>query len=241
MSQDLSAADKVVVVMGPIGSGKSTFIKCATRQDGNTIGHKLRSFTQDIRTVRIEHPTIGSVVFVDTPGFDDIFKSDMEILTTIANWLVTVYEGKVPLAAIIYMHKISENRMTGSLLNNLNIFKSICGKKAMPNVVIATTMWGIVGGDEGEGREEELKGDFWKEILADGCKTARFDQTYESAWHIIGSILCSNPGTTLHIQEEMTNGRKPFHETTAGSHVKTKQDKESKGLWKKIFGFLRIK
>jgi hypothetical protein len=28
------------------------------------------------------------VVFVDTPGFDDTYKSDMEILTMIANWLV---------------------------------------------------------------------------------------------------------------------------------------------------------
>jgi hypothetical protein len=31
------------------------------------------------------------VVFVDTPGFDDTFKSDTEILTTIADWLVEAW------------------------------------------------------------------------------------------------------------------------------------------------------
>jgi hypothetical protein len=29
------------------------------------------------------------MVFVDTPGFDDTYKSDTEILTLIANWLLT--------------------------------------------------------------------------------------------------------------------------------------------------------
>ena len=66
------------------------FINYATGQDGQNIGHKLRTFTTDIRTVRVDHPILGSVVFVDTPGFDDTFKSDVEILTTIADWLVKV-------------------------------------------------------------------------------------------------------------------------------------------------------
>ena len=31
------------------------------------------------------------VVFIDTPGFDDTHKSDTEILTIIANWLVKMW------------------------------------------------------------------------------------------------------------------------------------------------------
>jgi len=58
----------------------------------------------------------------------------------------------------------------------------------MPNVVITTTMWGKVDDEEGDQREEELKNDFWKEMVAQGCKTERFDNTYESAWRIIGSV-----------------------------------------------------
>lgn len=31
------------------------------------------------------------MVFVDTPGFDDTYKSDTEILSMIADWLVKTY------------------------------------------------------------------------------------------------------------------------------------------------------
>jgi len=216
MDQNLSTHDRVVVVMGPTGSGKSTFIDCAARQDGQTIGHKLRSFTSDIRTVRIDHSTLGSVVFVDTPGFDDTTKSDVEILTMIANWLVKVYKGKVNLAAIIYMHKISDDRMTGSLLKNLKMFTSVCGQKAMPHVVIATTMWGKVDPVEGAKREDELKGDFWKDILAAGCRTERFEKTYKSAWDIVGIVADDGRGTVPLLPREMVDSGRRLNETEAG-------------------------
>jgi hypothetical protein len=65
------------------------FVNVATQQDGHTIGHGLRSHTSDIRAVRVNHPATNSpVVLIDTPGFDDTFKSDTEILTMIAEWLV---------------------------------------------------------------------------------------------------------------------------------------------------------
>lgn len=49
----------------------------------------LKSFTRDIRAVRVlHHVEFGDrLVLVDTPGFDDTERSDMEILDLIANWL----------------------------------------------------------------------------------------------------------------------------------------------------------
>ena len=99
-------------------------------------------------------------MFVDTPGFDDTYKSDIEILSMIADWLVNTcvfslrvwspvqynsgtrfrYKQSSNLATIIYMHRISDNRMSGSVLKNLKLFASLCGMEAMPNVIIATTM-----------------------------------------------------------------------------------------------------
>jgi len=59
----------------------------------------------------------------------------------------------------------------------------------MPNVVIATTMWDRVSEEEGNEREDELKRDFWTGMVADGCRTERFENTYDSAWRIIGSVI----------------------------------------------------
>jgi predicted GTPase len=90
--------------MGPTGVGKSTvriihsqflrdltvaqFIDLATGQGGRTVGKALKSFTAAVQAVRIPHPTTGrSIVFVDTPGFDDSTKSDTEVLRMIAQWL----------------------------------------------------------------------------------------------------------------------------------------------------------
>jgi GTPase Era involved in 16S rRNA processing len=65
------------------------FIDRATRRGGRNVGHGLQSCRTDIREVKVSHPTDAHpIVFVDTPGFDDPFSSDMEILSQIADWLV---------------------------------------------------------------------------------------------------------------------------------------------------------
>jgi hypothetical protein len=51
-----------------------------------SVGHDL--FTTDIEIIRFQFVDIN-VVFVDTPGFDDTYKSDVEILAMIADWLNT--------------------------------------------------------------------------------------------------------------------------------------------------------
>ena len=76
--------------------------------------------------------------------------------------------------------------MTGSLLKNLRMFIGLCGQKAMPNVVIATTMWGEVKTEHGERREKELKDTFWKDLLDKGCRVERFEDTYESCYGGLG-------------------------------------------------------
>jgi hypothetical protein len=78
--------------------------------------------------------------------------------------------------------------MTVSLLNNLQTFASFCGQTAMPNVVIATTMWDKVDDREGKEGDHKLKTDLRNDRVTNECKIERFENTYESAWHIIGSV-----------------------------------------------------
>jgi hypothetical protein len=215
-SAQISGQDRIVVVMGPTGAGKSTFIEHATRQDGQTVGHSWKSTTAKIRTVRVIHPTDGRpIAFVDTPGFDDTFKSDIEILSMIADWLVQTYKGNVNLATILYLHRISDNRLSGSAMKNLNLFSSLCGGKAMPNVVIVTTMWSCVPEELGTKREEDLKKEVWNHMLNDGCRTERFKDTYDSAWDIIDGGAQKNRAR-VQLPREIVESHLGLNETEAG-------------------------
>jgi chromosome condensin MukBEF ATPase and DNA-binding subunit MukB len=105
--------------------------------------------------------------------------------------------------------------MTGSVLKNLRVFTGLCGQEAMPNVILATTMWSKVDEAEGKEREDELKEDFWKDMVADGCKTERFLGTHESAWHVIGNHPQIRNAEVL-LPRELVDEELHINETQAG-------------------------
>ena len=85
------------------------------------------------------------------------------------------------------MHKIDANRMTGSLMKSLQSLKDF--QAAMPRIVIATTMWSEVKKQTAERREKELKDGFWQDLVdRNGCRIARFGDTHQSAWDIVGDL-----------------------------------------------------
>ena len=65
------------------------FISQATGIDAG-VGHDLESHTSEIGIIKMWFPGY-SVVFVDTPGFDDVKKSDSDIFKMISNWLKITY------------------------------------------------------------------------------------------------------------------------------------------------------
>ena len=81
----------------------------------------------------------------------------------------------------------------------------------MPNAVVATTMWDDVCEATGAQREQELRARFLDDMLADGCRLERFQNTCESAWDIIGR----HSSTTLRLPGEMVDAGKPLHQTEA--------------------------
>jgi len=90
--------------MGPTGSGKSSvslykylatalliqpqFINAATGYNKG-VGHSLESCTSEITAVKLSFPELvaSDIYFVDTPGFDDTNKSDLDIFKMISEWL----------------------------------------------------------------------------------------------------------------------------------------------------------
>ncbi|KZP32005.1 hypothetical protein FIBSPDRAFT_1037121 [Athelia psychrophila] len=188
-----SSKDRIVVLMGPTGSGKSTFIEYATGQSDSPIGHSLEAQTDRSRAVRCMHPRDGgSVILVDTPGLDNPYKTDIEVVIEIADFLQKLCKQKVHISTIIYLHRVSDKRMTGEdPLKNLKMLTSMCGQATMPRIALSTTMWSEVRPETGA-RQEQALARYWTELSSKECHLERFGDSVESAWAIIGNMHRKN-------------------------------------------------
>ncbi len=133
---------------------------------------------------------------VDTPGFDDTWRSDAEILTEITEFLATQYMLKIPLKGIIYLHQIHENRMRGSARNFLEMFRLLCGEHALKNVVMVTTRWDQIEPQQrGEAlrREQELIDKWWAPMLKKGSHVTQFSGSRAEAEAIVLQLV-GGPG-----------------------------------------------
>ncbi|KDQ18742.1 hypothetical protein BOTBODRAFT_154735 [Botryobasidium botryosum FD-172 SS1] len=206
----------LIAVMGSTGVGKSSFINVVG--DGKlSVGHGLKShtttpqetaFVLDGRRVRL----------IDTPGFNDTTLSDAEILRTVANSFNYVYLGGRRFTGIIYVHRISDNRVGGSSLNNLKMCQALCGEQAFRNLVFCTTFWDQVSPAVGEAREKELKEDYWADMLTHGASVHRHDRNGDTARDIVRKMFDFSP-LVLTIQTELLDEGKALMDTTAGAQV----------------------
>lgn len=166
------------------------------------------------------------VVLIDTPGFDDINRSDSDVLQDITFILSRTYEQGIKLTGIIYLHRITDVRMSGSALKNLNMFKKLCGENFYSHVVLATTMWGNLAGDSngyytGVAREKELveTRSWWGLMCKRGSKIFRYGGDKESAMNIISYLIALGSAAPLDIQREMVEEKKVLADTSAGQEV----------------------
>lgn len=166
-----------------------------------------------------------TIYLVDTPGFDDTTRSDTDVLKDIAFFLSTVYQNKVRLAGIIYLHRITDPRMGGSALKNLYMFQRLCGDRGLSSVILATTMWTSLestddGQEIGRRREEELRmPQFWGSMVDRGSEIVKHDGTKESAQSIISRLVDKGSQVVLDIQVQLVEENKTLDETSAGQFI----------------------
>lgn len=142
------------------------------------------------------------------------------MLSDIAEWLRESYEDHQKLSGIIYMHNIHRERMEGSALRNLKMFREICGDDPLKNVILVTSFWGNVDRVQGELRERELCVDdrFWGAMISRGSRVQRFTDDRNSALNIVSSLVAKKP-VALGIQQELVDEQKRLVDTSAGKVV----------------------
>ncbi|XP_006459381.1 hypothetical protein AGABI2DRAFT_65309, partial [Agaricus bisporus var. bisporus H97] len=187
-------------LIGPSGSGKSHFMDLLTQQPGLRVGHSLGSTTTRISAVRVKHPYYGDrVVVVDTPGFDNATRSSAQVFNMTNNWLRKTYKKNYKINGLIYLHRITDNRMTNPL-ENFHIFRDLCEDFAMTQIVLVSTMWDeLVVLDDGSMREKELRECFWKPFIDKGSRIDRLLNSHDSreAWRIVDQLIRQNEARSI--------------------------------------------
>lgn len=224
----------VIAVMGRTGSGKTSFIKTIAGDKAKDliIGKNLHSCMHSLFTNRISytHVVTGTqevqkvtcrvggidIDLIDTPGFDDTKLSDTEVLARIADYLKYTYDEGIRLTGLIYLYPISNNRMDGSAVKYLNVFRALCGDGNLSNVILATTMWSKVSSSEGREREASLIDDFWGIMIDQGSTVERVSkhQDRQQDKALVERLLPKHT-VVLQLQQEMSEGRK-LADTTVG-------------------------
>ena len=111
-------------------------------------------------------------ILIDTPGFNDAERSDLEIFQEILDWFV-VMTPYCDLAGILYVHDITHNKFDGAASTNLDMLQALCGKEFYKNVTIVTTMWTTMSDSAiraAEKRQKRFEEGPWKELIQGGAR-----------------------------------------------------------------------
>jgi len=210
-----------ILLLGASGVGKSSFI---ARTTGNPakIGHGVESCTSNCEAWDFEYDVNTRFTLIDTPGFDDTTRDDMEILASIVSWMEA--KNLPPFAGVIYFHRITDKRVTGTNRMNLQILRAMCGIQFYPHIILTTTMWGIIPNEtimkEAADREKNLLQlpAFWGDMRARGCKYERFMGNQQSGIEILSHFLPLGEAPPLAIEAEYRAG-KTLQDTSAAAVI----------------------
>jgi len=214
-----AVSEILIALMGVTGAGKSFFIREVTGIQEVGVCDSLESCTATITPYTFDYAGT-TITLVDTPGFNDSNRTDTDVLKDIVAWTSSTYKEKRLLSGIIYLHRISDVRMEGSALKNLRMFRSLCGEKALHNVLLTTTHWSSVDPKKGAARERELREspNFFKGLLDRGASLERFMGDRGSGLELVHKLMGSIP-EALDIQYQIVDERKALKDTPAGQTI----------------------
>jgi hypothetical protein len=102
----------------------------------------------------------------------------------------TFRSGIQQATGFLYLHKISDNRITAPPASTMVTFERFCGtpKDVSSRSILVTTMWDETTATIGDSREEEIKTKYWRKGASTGFHVVRFDGTASSVWAAVDLI-----------------------------------------------------
>jgi hypothetical protein len=185
--------------------------------------------TKELGTYVMWH-NCRKIVFVDTPGFNDPALGDDVILKQVAEYMVTITRVKQKLAAVIYVHSMTQERYSTVFRHNQEIFRNICGDEAMRAVSLVTTKWDRATTDPRDKggnleafkkKEHQLRTNYWKAQTEAGAQLFRHGLNPEdSTKNLLDQILRTKGGISLLLQDQIVGQDKLLSETDPGKYLK---------------------
>ncbi|PPQ66136.1 hypothetical protein CVT24_000223 [Panaeolus cyanescens] len=192
--------DKVILLLGPTGHGKSNFIERLAAEKLNISSGSLERGTNSIELYRLmNHPIWADrIVLVDTPGFRDSTISEYGSIKAIREWILA---QKIPrVHALFYFDRISYTQRGGDK-ECWEIFMHLCGEGLARRACLVTTTWDEVGHKEGRSTETaeksilqaekkcEILTSHWKIYMEKGLQLHKFYNTPASGMEILSATL----------------------------------------------------
>ena len=190
------------------------------------------SGTENLYIVSFMHPdNVHTIYLIDTPGFDDTSRSDGDILAHIAHYLSVSYANSIYIHGIVLLHRISDNRVSGTSRRNIAMFKELVGVEAYENVAVATTMWWNGEHELNLRKERELQEEHFKDILSNGGRMFKLTAgigpeeaaaaAKEQAMEVIAHLMAKarEGPIVMKIQSEMVDEGLTLDKTAAGKAV----------------------
>jgi hypothetical protein len=161
-----------------------------------------------------------NVWLIDTPGFDDTYRSDAKILEEINRCLSEYFHKDAKVTGVLYVHAITEARMRGSAMKNLRMFRQVVGSNNMSHCCLVTTKWSKQSEDLSRSREAELQTNdtFWKPLVDRGAHIMQFKDSLHSAMDIIRPFTRC-PRFIMKLTLEYNVEGKKLDKTEAGKEV----------------------
>ncbi|KAJ1716559.1 hypothetical protein NYO67_1218 [Aspergillus flavus] len=120
----------------------------------------------------------------------------------------------------IYLHRISDPRMTPAAIANLCIFWSFFGESNLPAVALASTLWDDGNLSQSRSTYEVLKFTYWKGLLDKGSRTFPCDDGPTTGKLVIKYLCDRKQPVVFDIQKEAVDQGLRVEQTNTGTELR---------------------